>query len=237
MNQSAEYKKGLTAFLSGFLTSQRLERFQSVLALRTRYVTVALEDIYQPHNASAVLRTCDCMGVQDVHIIENNNQYQVNPDVALGASQWLTLRKYNDGDLNTAACYDRLRTEGYRIVATTPHEADVKVDDLDLEKGKLALVFGTELRGLTSLALENADEFVKLPMYGFTESYNISVSAALFLYSLTGRLRRSSIDWGLTVEERDDVMLNWIKSSLRKPDMLEREFARKFYGERERDFS
>ena len=172
---------------------------------------MVLEDIYQPHNASAVLRSCDCFGIQDVHIIENQNIYEVNPDVALGSSKWLNLIKYTEAENNTPAAIRSLKDKGYRIVATTPHKDDVDLQTLDLDKGPVALLFGTEMRGLTDDALAMADEYMKIPMYGFTESFNISVSAAPCLFYLSEKLRNSELPWQLTEEEKLDVQLDWTR--------------------------
>lgn len=226
---SFEQKRALLDYLSGFITPHKLNRFDEVIKQRTRYITVVLEDIYQPHNASAVLRTCDCFGVQDVHIIENQNTYTVNPDVALGSSKWLSMYKYSGNENNTPQAIKSLRDKGYRIVATTPHKDDVTLQELSLDKGPLALVFGTEMRGLTSSSLELADEFMKIPMYGFTESFNISVSAALTLFYLTEKLRNSSINWQLSDEEITDVKLQWAREVVKRSDLLENEFLKKMY--------
>jgi tRNA (guanosine-2'-O-)-methyltransferase len=219
-------KQQLLDFLTGFISENKKNKFEANILQRTKYLTLVLEDIFQPHNASAVLRTCDCFGVQDVHIIENSNKYQVNPDVALGSSKWLTLYKYNAGENNTTACLQRLKADGYRIVATTPHKNDHTPEDLPLDQ-KIALVFGTELEGLTGEAIAMADDFVKIPMYGFTESLNISVSAALLIRSLTERIRNSDILWQLSEEESIDIRIAWAKNVVRKSDVLEKEFLRK----------
>lgn len=207
----------------GFLTEHRKSLFSKIIENRTKYLTVVLEDIYQPQNASAVLRTCDCFGIQDVHIIENVNEYKVNPNVALGASKWLSLKKYNDTDDNTRACFEHLKSEGYKIIATTPHKDDMSVNDLPIDS-KTALVFGQELRGLSKNALSLADGFVKIPMYGFTESFNISVSAAIILKTLTDRLRNSEIDWTLTKEEKDNILLQWTRNSIKRVELIEKDF-------------
>lgn len=220
-------KKLLLNHLMQFVTESRKARFDAVIKYRTRYLTIVLEDIFQPHNASAVLRSCDCFGIQDVHIIENSNKYEVNPDVALGSSKWLTLLKYNQDNNNTRNCLETLRANGYRIVATTPHEDGCTIDELPLGQ-KTALVFGTELEGLTPLALEMSDAFVKIPMYGFTESFNISVSAALSLYHLTEKLRKSSIRWQLSEDEELDIRLLWVRQSVKNSEMIEKRFLESF---------
>ncbi|NPA36431.1 MAG: RNA methyltransferase [Chlorobi bacterium] len=216
--------KELINFLSSFITENRYSQFKDVLKNRTRYITVVLEDIYQSQNASAVLRTCDCFGVQDVHIIENKNEYKINPDVALGASKWLSLNYYRKKENNTLDAINKLKADGYRIVATTPHTNDVNLEEFDLTKGKTALVFGTELTGISDIVYDNADEFLKIPMYGFTESFNISVSAAIILHHLTYELRKADIDWQLNEKDSNDLLLNWIRSSVKKSKLLEKRF-------------
>lgn len=222
--QEPKSREQLLEFFLAFISDHKKDLFKEIIQYRTRYLTVVLEDIYQSHNASAVMRSCDCFGVQDVHVIENKNQYSINKDVTMGSTKWLNINRYNEKEFNTLDCFDALRSEGYRIVATTPHENNVMLEDLPLENGKIALVFGTELEGLTQPALENADEFVKLPMYGFTESFNISVTAALFLYHLTEKLRKSNINWQVSEKEKTEILISWSKSVVKKADALERQF-------------
>ncbi len=224
-------KKDFLAFLSGYLTESRRKLFDRVVQYRTRHITVVLEDIYQPHNASAVLRSADLTGVQDIHIIENRNKYQVNPEVAMGSSKWLNLIKYNAHQENTLAAYEALRKAGYRIVATTPHTDDQTLDEIPLD-GKMALVFGTELKGLSETAIAQADEYLRIPMYGFTESYNISVSAALILFTLTEKLRKSSIAWQLSEEEKLDILVEWAKRTVKHADLFEKQFLEKTKSKR-----
>lgn len=219
--------KRLVDYLSGFITNQRREAFERVLQQRTRYITVVLEDIYQPHNASAVLRSMDCFGIQDAHIIENSNEYRINPEVALGASKWLSLMRYNEAGNNTTRALKHLKDRGYRLVATTPHQQDVELPDFSLEKGKTALLFGTEMEGLSQQALSMADEYLRIPMYGFTESFNISVSAAIILYELKKKLVRSSVRWALDEEEKTELMLQWLKKSIKRSDLLIKQFLSK----------
>ncbi len=216
--------KSLIDHFSNIVTDERWQRMNEIIADRTTYLTVVLEDIYQPHNASAVLRTCDCFGIQDVHIIENKNQYKVNPDIALGASKWLNLKRYNEQENNTVACIKSLKKEGYRIVATTPHTNDVDLDQFDLAKGKTALLFGSEQPGLTKLALEHADEFLKIPMFGFTESFNISVSASIILHHLRLRLNQSDINWQLSESKKEEILLNWLRQSINRSEIIEQDF-------------
>jgi len=216
--------KELIDFLKKFVLEERYQNFQNVLNNRTRYITVVLEDIFQSQNASAVLRTADCFGIQDVHVIENKNIYQLNPDVTLGSSNWLNINKYKNKENNTLDTIRHLKNNGYRIIATSPHKNDVDLEYFDLSKGKTALFFGTEMNGLSDIVLENADEYLKIPMFGFTENFNISVSAAIVLYDLTTKLRKSDINWQLSDSEKDEIMLCWLKQTLRKPELLIKSF-------------
>ncbi len=220
-------KKELINHLSEVITPERFDLINKTIKDRTRYMTVILEDIYQPHNASAVLRSCDCFGVQDVHIIENRNEYTVNPDVARGATKWLDLHKYNETENNTLSTINKLKNKGYRIIATSPHYNDVDLENFDVNKGKFALMFGSEGPGLSKIALENADEFMKIPMLGFTESFNISVSAAIILHHLSSKMRHLNLNYKLTESEQDDTILEWLKRSIKKSDMIVEDFLSK----------
>ena len=213
-------KKELIKYLREFATENRWQTINTVLEKRTRYLTVVLEDIYQPHNASAVLRSCDCFGVQDVHIVENKNEFDPNKGVTIGADKWIDLQSYNQPDQNnTAACFEKLKGKGYQIIATTPHEDEVNIDEVPLDQ-KTALLFGAELTGLSDYALEHADGYAKIPMVGFSESFNISVSAALCLYELSRRLRSQRDDWQLNEEEIVNLQLDWLKKTVRAPEKL-----------------
>ena len=221
----AELQRQLLHYLSTFMTTRRNDLFRRIASQRTRYITVVLEDIFQSHNASAVLRSCECFGIQDVHFIENKFQYELNPDIALGSWKWLTLNRHADAADNTTECLRKLKAQGYRIVATSPHKQDTTPDKLDLDKGKVALVFGTELDGLSDQALAMADEFVRIPMVGFTESFNISVSAALCIYQLTDRLRQSTLNWQLDDDETVSLLLGWMRNSIKMSQALENKFV------------
>jgi tRNA (guanosine-2'-O-)-methyltransferase len=233
-------KQELIAQLSAFVTEKRLARMHGVLAQRTRHITVAVEDIYQPHNASAVLRTCDAFGVQDVHIIENRNAYRINPGVELGAAQWLSMHRYRDGTgapesrPHTEAAFAELRSRGYRIAATLPRADAIALEELDPVAQPLALVFGNEPDGLSDTAVDQADLFVHIPMFGFVESFNISVAAAISLHQLTHRLRASTREWRLPPDEKDEILLGWLRSSVKRSAEIERQLAEQAQAERDR---
>lgn len=205
-----EQKKQLYERAAEFFSDNKRQLFDRLAPLRTRHIAVVLENIYQSHNASAVLRSCDCFGVQDVHVVEDRNPFNPAGDVAVGSSKWVDYYKHHDIE----AAYDHLHRNGYLIVATLPHERYTMITELLIDQ-PTALVFGTELTGLSDKAIEMADAYVKIPMYGFTESFNISVCAALSLFYLTEKMRASDIPWQLTEEEQTTLKLHWSTQVIR----------------------
>lgn len=224
--KSEKYIKELNRYLSNLVSEKRRETFDKVLNFRTRHITIALEDLFQPHNASAVLRSCDIFGIQDIHIIENQNEYIPNKDIALGSAQWLNTIVHKEKENNTLDCINELKQKGYRIVATSPHNTSCTIDELPVDK-PLALVFGTELTGVSDIVMEHADEFVKIPMFGFTESFNISVSVALTLNTLITKLHQTECDWRLPAPEQELLLLDWFRNTIRLVEKVEKDFWEK----------
>lgn len=219
-------KQELLNYLLGFLSENKMNLFEKIIEDRTKHITVILEDIFQPQNASAVLRTCDVFGIQDVHVIENENEYNVNPRVVHGASKWINLYKYNKNKNNTLDCINKLKADGYKVYGTTPHTDDCLIQNTPLDN-KVALMFGTEMDGLSDIAMKNVDGFVKIPMYGFTESLNISVSAAICLYELSKRLKTSTIDWQLSEQEKTEQLIVWAKKVIKDGTLIEKQYLEK----------
>ena len=218
----------IISFLSQFISEERQEILKQVLRNRTKYLTVCLEDIYHPHNASAVLRTCDCLGLLDVHIVEKDNRFCPSPQIAKGTYKWLNIHHYREEQEHTAGLIRQLRSQNYRIVATTPHQHDVALEDFDISKGKVALFFGTEHSGISPTLMQEADEFLKIPIYGFAESLNISVAAAIIIHHLMLQLRsQKSFNWKLTEEEYNIQLVNWMKKSVKNAEPLIEHFLSK----------
>jgi tRNA (guanosine-2'-O-)-methyltransferase len=217
------YRKQAIALLRPYVTDNKMQVFEACLAQRTRYITVVLEDIYQPQNASAVLRSCDCFGIQDVHVIENDHAYDINPKVVHGASKWMHIHKYFEEDFNTERCLRGLKERGYQLVATSPRADSIPIHDFPLDR-PIALMMGTEKRGLSDFAFDMADALVTIPMVGFTESLNISVSAAICLQNLTHRMRQSDFQWQLSDDEREDLQLEWMRKVVKDAERIERRF-------------
>ena len=215
-------KAALIEQLLEYVTDNKREKMQAVLENRTRYITVVLEDLFQPHNASAALRTCDIFGIQDVHVVEVNHTFKAVPTIAMGSSKWVDVQSYS----SITDSIDALKKQGYRIVATTPHTDCYELPTLPLDQ-KTALIFGSEQTGLSQAALDQADMFVKIPMYGFVESFNVSVSVALCLYDVINRLHSSSYAWQLSTEEKQEIMLAWIRKISQTALLLEKEILKK----------
>ncbi len=209
----------LLNYLLSFLTDNRKSKFEKILAQRTRHLTVVLEDIYQKHNTSAVVRNCDVFGIQDLYIIENKYNSYVSNQVAKGAQKWIDFHEYNQHEYNTERCINTLRDKGYQIIATTPHNDSCLVQEFDISK-KSALVFGVEKEGVSDYIMNEADGYLKIPMVGFTESLNISVAVAIILQYLTTRLRNSEIDWQLSNEEKDEKRIDWCKKTILNADEI-----------------
>jgi tRNA (guanosine-2'-O-)-methyltransferase len=226
---SLEKDKIVLDELYKIITPSKQEMFDRIAAQRTKHLTIALENVYQEHNASAVLRTCDCFGIQDLHVIEKDNQYKVQRDIALGAGRWVDMFNFDQGENPTLDCISKLKSQGYRIIATTPHTKDQTIHDIDLRE-PAALIFGTERRGISKEVIDQADEFVKIPMYGFTESFNISVSAAITLHTLRERLEKSDINWKLEDHEQVLLKLKWCRKIIREGQLLEDEIRRRLFG-------
>jgi tRNA (guanosine-2'-O-)-methyltransferase len=214
----------LNSYFKQFINPDRLSLIENKLSYRTRYITLVLENLYQPHNASAVLRTCECFGIQDVHIIENNNKFVANDEIALGSDQWLTIHRYNKNPQNTLEALTTLKTNGYRIVATSSNIKTTPIEAYNLNQQKTAFVFGTELTGISEDVTNIADEFITIPMYGFTESFNISVAAAIILHYSSYKLRNSDIQWKLNYDEKASLELQWLKNSIKKPGLIEKHY-------------
>lgn len=212
----------LIEYLETYLTDNRRTRFSEVLKQRTKYFTVAIEDVYQLHNTSAVIRSSDVFGIQEVNIIEEINSKRIDREIAMGAQKWVDLNRFQ----NTKSCIEDLREQGYQIVATTPHAEDCELIDFDISKPS-CFFFGRETEGLSPQVLDNADSFLKIPMVGFTESLNISVSAAIILQHVTSKLRKSEIPWQLTEEELIEKRFDWIKKTIKNYDAIVEHFQSK----------
>ena len=216
----------LINYLSQFAHDNRVELFNEKILERTDYITLVLEDIYHAQNTSAAIRTCDCFGIQTMHVIENRNEFNLHTGITLGSANWVDLIRYNEEENNTRTTLKKLKKEGYKIVATSPLADNKSLYDIELDK-PLAIVLGNEHHGISEVVKEEADEFITIPMHGFTESFNISVSAAICLSELTTKIRKSEVDWKLSDIKKEEVLLKWYKNSIKKGEEIAEEFEKK----------
>ena len=213
--------------LSKFVSDHKKDFVEKVLSQRTRYVTVVLENIYQSQNASAAVRTCECMGLQDIHIVEDTAKYHLNIRVLKGSYKWMNFQRYRESHVNNIeVCFQHLRSEGYRILVADPAEDGISIDQLDVSVGKMALVFGNELHGASQYSLQKGDQKIRIPMFGFTESLNVSVSVAVCLNTILTKLRQTEAKIGLSADEKDEIRLSWYRKIVRRSEVVEREFLR-----------
>ena len=217
-------KLELIEHLSQFLTEERLHLFHEKLKERSNRITLVLEDVFQSRNISAAMRSADCFGIQNIHIIENKNNFTKDKSVSLGAGKWINIKQYNTEENNTINCLKKLKKEGYQIIATSPHNTNTSLEEIDVKNNKIAIILGTELTGLSEKALSFADKRMKINMYGFTESLNISVSAAICCQSISSKMRKETTGWEVTEEEKTDILLNWIRNSIKSGKQIEEKF-------------
>lgn len=201
--------------LQTFLTERRRALLREKAAMRTRHITVIMEDLYQAHNTSAVMRSCDVFGIQDLHLVEQRFGKRMDREIAMGAQKWVDLHRYQ----STENCLDQIRAQGYKLVATSPHESSIDLPDFKLEQ-PVALIFGTEKEGISQEVLDQCDECLRIPMYGFTESLNVSVSAAIILYQLSEQLRSSDLPWQLSDESQISLIDAWTRRSIKSVDKI-----------------
>lgn len=218
-------KNQLIEHLNQFISENKKQKMVEVLENRTNHITIALENIFQSQNASAVLRSCEAFGIQNVYIIENDNTFKVNPKVVMGASKWLDIHRFDRGTNNTKKCIEDLKSKGYKIIATSPHASE-SISEIPLNQ-KTAFLFGTELRGLSDEAMGLADGFVQIPMYGFTESFNISVSVSLTLNEVAKRIRNEKVQWTLSEDEKNELQLQWCRKIVKNAHLIEKEYRLK----------
>ena len=218
--------KQLNAYLNDLVTDNKKRRLTDVINQRTRHMTIALENIFQPHNISAVIRSCECFGIQDLHIIESERAFKVNHDIALGSAQWLNINNYKHAPGNTEKCLTDLKKQGYKIAAMTLSDKSIALKELPVDE-KFALCIGSEETGLSDTALAMADHHVKIPMVGFTQSFNLSVTAALSFYELADRIKQSHVNWQLSELEIQTILYRWHKQSIPSGDKMAAHYIEK----------
>lgn len=219
-----DYERALSEHLQEFLTQARKEKFAEILSNRTRKITVVLVDLFQEHNASAVLRSCEAFGIQDVHVVETIYKFTTKADIAMGTDRWLTIHRHR-GENGLDECFEYLKENGYQTAATVLTDQSVPIQEVQPDSHlPIALFFGTEKAGLPDEVIKRTDLKIHIPMYGFVESYNVSVAAALSLQTLTSTMRHNCEDWNLSSLEQEELWLNWTRKTIQSCEALEKRF-------------
>jgi len=202
--------------LEEFVTDRRQERLRSVLANRTRNLVLLLEDIYDPHNASACIRSAEAMGVQELHVITTRYPFSPSPKVTNGADKWVDIIRYQSLD----TCFDKLRSRGFTIAAGILSEDAVPIQEIPFDR-PVALAFGNEHEGLSDEFSAAADFNFYIPMLGFSQSFNISVAAALGLHwAVNERIRLLGRNGDMTDSEREELLARWTRQSVPMADEI-----------------
>ena len=223
-NLSLEELQERIEYLSSFLLESRIDTLTRALDMRTEYITVMTENMFHAQNASAIVRHCEAFGVQNIHTVEELCPFLPTLNIALGTERWIDINRH----ATTADAVKALREQGYRIIATTPHHRSCTPETFDVNKGKFALVFGTEKTGVSEDILKEADEYLQIPMCGMVDSLNVSASAAILIYMLSQRMRLECDDWHLSDEKRTRTLYEWYRYAVRDSEaLLERKYSTK----------
>jgi len=226
----------ITRLLAPYLTETRKARIEEVLARRTAHVSVVLDDLYHEHNMSAVVRSMDAFGFQELHVIEIEHRFKANKGIALGSEQWISIYRHP----SLRGCIERLRSEGRLILAADPPDAagryapgtpSYELSEIPLSEDRpIALVFGRERDGLHNELRLLCDAMFYIPLKGFVESLNVSVTAAISLHAMRSRLEEGMprAAWQLPMDMRQYLKDLWYLRSLRRGEMILKEIiARK----------
>ena len=219
---SCEELAARTQYLAGFMMPERFDALCRALDNRTDYITVMTENMFHPQNASAIVRHCEAFGVQNIHTVENLCPFNPNINIVRGTDKWIDINRH----ASTAEALHALKAQGYRIVATTPHRESCTPETLDVTRGRFAIVLGTEKQGISDEVVAAADEFLRIPMCGLVESLNVSASAAILIYILSGRMRREVADWRLSADRRAELLYRWCRESVRDAEGLLERFGK-----------
>lgn len=205
-------------YLKQFLTDERLRKIEHFSQESSDFVLPVMEDVYQFRNAAAIVRSVEACGFHHVVALEEENVFNPNLKVTKGAETWVKVEKMP----NNLDSLKEIKNRGYKILAVSPENNATMLPDYEV-KEPIALVFGTELEGVSDEILDFADETLAIPMFGFTKSFNVSVAAAICMYELKQKLMKSGIDYKLSDEKLLEMKIRWTVNSIRSgEELLER---------------
>ena len=215
-NLTVEQCRKQIEYLAEFMLPERLATLRRAIDSRTKYMTLLAENMFHPQNASALVRHCEAFGVQSMHTVQTLCKFNPNVDIVRGTDKWIDIYHH----ASTAEALAHLKSEGYRIVATTPHRESCTPESFDVTKGKFAIVMGTEKTGISEEVMAAADEFLRIPMCGMVESLNVSACAAIIVYMLSERMRHEVEDWKMTEEEQIRTLHHWLVDTVKDAEAL-----------------
>ena len=202
-------------YLQQFLTDERLSKIEHFSKESSDFVLPVMEDVYQFRNAAAIVRSVEACGFHHVVALEEENVFNLNLKVTKGAETWVQVEKMP----NNLDSLKEIKSRGYRILAVSPEKNATMLPDYEV-KEPIALVFGTELEGVSDEILDFADETLAIPMFGFTKSFNVSVAAAICMYELKQKLMKSGIEYQLSDEKLLELKIRWAKNSIKSSEQI-----------------
>ena len=202
-------------YLQQFLTDERLSKIEHFSKESSDFVLPVMEDVYQFRNAAAIVRSVEACGFHHVVALEEENVFNPNLKVTKGAETWVQVEKMP----NNLDSLKEIKSRGYRILAVSPEKNATMLPDYEV-KEPIALVFGTELEGVSDEILDFADETLAIPMFGFTKSFNVSVAAAICMYELKQKLMKSGIEYQLSDEKLLELKIRWAKNSIKSSEQI-----------------
>jgi len=202
-------------YLKQFLTDERLSKIEHFSKESSDFVLPVMEDVYQFRNAAAIVRSVEACGFHHVVALEEENVFNPNLKVTKGAETWVQVEKMP----NNLDSLKEIKNRGYKVLAVSPEKNAVMLPDYEI-KEPIALVFGTELEGVSDEILDFADETLAIPMFGFTKSFNVSVAAAICMYELKQKLMKSEINYKLSDEKLLDLKIRWAKNSIKSSEQI-----------------
>ncbi len=206
-------------YIKQFLTEERLNKIEHFSVESSDFVLPVMEDVYQYRNAAAIVRSVEACGFHQVVALEEENVFNPNLKVTKGADTWVKVEKLP----RNLASLQEIKSRGYKILAVSPEKNATMLPDYEV-KEPIALVFGTELEGVSQEILDFADETLAIPMYGFTKSFNVSVAAAICMYELKQKLIKSNIDYKLSEEKLLQIKIRWALNSIKSGEMILEKF-------------
>jgi tRNA (guanosine-2'-O-)-methyltransferase len=226
------YDKDLLAYVETFMTESRKSILREVLEKRTKYLTLVSENFIDQHNIHACIRSSECFGLQDFHnIAAAGVKMKPNKSVNRGATQWTHVYDYEESPQPTIDCINNLKSKGYKIYAAHLDENAFTPQNIPIDQ-PMAIILGKEKEGISQEALDHCNGIVSIPMYGFTESFNVSVAGSLLIQPIIARIHDSEVDWRLTEGEKELLYYEWTWHSIKYPENLYKEYNLNKLGNR-----